>query len=192
MFIWSNGCSKGCLKMNGPTWTHTFVIEGVIYLPQDFFYKPAAAFLVHVNSFTAEVLSHPFFQASFLTEQKKTVQRLGLYRSKMLHSGSSNILAQIRSLLCPDCLWLLNSRIWRTIKHSVKYSQQISIEPQSAGVSVIGKMLCAQWPLKLILFSSAPLGVTKQLTKPECWLYFSANSGFYIWVKSVDGLCLLL
>lgn len=157
-----------------------------------FFYKPAAAFLVHVNSFTAEVLSHPFFQASFLTEQKKTVQRLGLYRSKMLHSGSSNILAQIRSLLCPDCLWLLNSRIWRTIKHSVKYSQQISIEPQSAGVSVIGKMLCAQWPLKFILFSNAPLGVTKQLTKPECWLYFSANSGFYIWVKSVDGLCLLL
>lgn len=38
-----------------------------IYLQQDF-YKPAAAFLAHVNSFTAEELSHCFFQQSFLTK----------------------------------------------------------------------------------------------------------------------------
>lgn len=37
----------------------------------------------------------------------------------------------------------------------------------SAGVSVIGKVLRAQWPLKLILFYSAPLGFTKQLRKSK-------------------------
>lgn len=74
-------------------------------------------------------------------------------------------------------------RNWRTIKHSIKCSQQISIKPYSAGVPVIGKMLCVQWPLQFTLFSGTPLGFTKRFRKPKCWLDFLDYLGVHILCK---------
>lgn len=68
LFVWSTGYSKGCLKTNCLPELH-FRERG------NEFYKPAAAFLAHGNSFITEVLSHFFFQQSLLSKQKKTILR---------------------------------------------------------------------------------------------------------------------
>lgn len=68
LFVWSTGYSKDCLKMNCLPELH-FRERG------NEFYKPAAAFLAHGNSFITEVLSHFFFQQSLLSKQKKTILR---------------------------------------------------------------------------------------------------------------------
>lgn len=52
------------------------------------FYKPAAAFLSHGNSFITKVLSHFFSQQSLLSKRKKTILR------------------QCRELVSLACLWL--------------------------------------------------------------------------------------
>lgn len=55
--------------------------------PKQDSHQPAAAVLAPVNSFTAEELSHWFFQQPFLTHRKKTILFYLLSRSQCMEEA---------------------------------------------------------------------------------------------------------